>query len=66
VLQSEPEAGANVVQGIVHRRMFHGDFIQYVVDWPPGQLLVRRPPTEMIAEGTEVKISFSPQHCILL
>jgi ABC-type Fe3+/spermidine/putrescine transport system ATPase subunit len=66
MLQREPEPGANVAQGIIHRRMFHGDFIQYVVDWPAGQLLVRRPPTEMIAEGTVVKISFSPQHCILL
>jgi iron(III) transport system ATP-binding protein len=66
VLQREPDAGANVAQGTIHRRMFHGDFIQYVVDWPAGQLLVRRPPTEMIAEGAEVKISFSPEHCILL
>jgi iron(III) transport system ATP-binding protein len=66
MLQREPDADANVAQGVVHRRMFHGDFIQYVVDWPAGQLLVRRPPTEMIAEGTEVRISFSPQHCILL
>ena len=23
--------------GRIHRRMFHGDFIQYVVDWPAGQ-----------------------------
>jgi ABC-type Fe3+/spermidine/putrescine transport system ATPase subunit len=66
MLQRDPEPGANVAQGTIHRRMFHGDFIQYVVDWPAGQLLVRRPPTEMIAAGTEVRISFSPQHCILL
>jgi iron(III) transport system ATP-binding protein len=66
MLQREPDAGANVAQGTVHRRMFHGDFIQYVIDWPAGQLLVRRPPTEMIAEGADVNISFSPEHCILL
>ena len=37
-------AGAqNGVPGRIHRRMFHGDFIQYVVDWPAGQLIVRRP-----------------------
>jgi hypothetical protein len=46
--------------------MFHGDFIQYVVDWPAGQLIVRRPPTEMIEEGTDVTIAFAPEHCILL
>src|SRR5262249_8508725 len=24
----------NATPGTIHRRMFHGDFIQYVVDWP--------------------------------
>ena len=59
-------ADANVASGTIHRRMFHGDFIQYVVDWPAGQLIVRRPPTEMIEEGATVSISFAPEHCILL
>ena len=65
-LQRPPEPGANTAQGTIHRRMFHGDFIQYVVDWPAGQLIVRRPPTEMIAEGAAVTITFAPEHCILL
>jgi ABC-type Fe3+/spermidine/putrescine transport system ATPase subunit len=65
-LQREAGAGANVARGTIHRRMFHGDFIQYVVDWPAGQLIVRRPPTEMIEEGAEVTIAFAPEHCILL
>jgi ABC-type Fe3+/spermidine/putrescine transport system ATPase subunit len=56
----------NAVSGTIHRRMFHGDFIQYVVDWPPGQLIVRRPPTELYDEGSAVTISFAPTHCILL
>ncbi len=56
----------NTVPGRIHRRMFHGDFIQYVVDWPAGQLIVRRPPTEMFDEGSEVMISFAPMHCVLL
>jgi ABC-type Fe3+/spermidine/putrescine transport system ATPase subunit len=60
-------AGAvNAITGTIHRRMFHGDFIQYVVDWPAGQLLVRRPPTEVFEEGSEVTISFAPVHCVLL
>ncbi|MFL5255366.1 MAG: ABC transporter ATP-binding protein [Rhodopila sp.] len=58
--------GMNVAEGSIHRRMFHGDFIQYVVDWPAGQLIVRRPPTETIEEGAPVRIVFSPDHCILL
>ena len=62
-----PTTGAmNAVTGTIHRRMFHGDFIQYVVDWPAGQLLVRRPPTELFDEGSEVTISFAPEHCVLL
>ncbi len=56
----------NAVPGTIHRRMFHGDFIQYVVDWPAGQLIVRRPPTELFEEGSEVTVSFAPVHCVLL
>jgi iron(III) transport system ATP-binding protein len=56
----------NAVEGTIHRRMFHGDFIQYVVDWPGGQLIVRRPPTELLEEGSTVIVSFSPDHCVLL
>jgi ABC-type Fe3+/spermidine/putrescine transport system ATPase subunit len=56
----------NAVAGTIHRRMFHGDFIQYVVDWPAGQLIVRRPPTELFEEGSAVTVSFAPMHCVLL
>ena len=56
----------NATGGIIHRRMFHGDFIQYVVDWPAGQIIVRRPPTDLFEEGSAVTISFSPEHCVLL
>ncbi len=56
----------NAVAGRIHRRMFHGDFIQYVVDWPAGQLIVRRPPTELFDEGSDVVVSFAPVHCVLL
>ncbi|MGE0222654.1 MAG: ABC transporter ATP-binding protein [Acetobacteraceae bacterium] len=56
----------NAVGGTIHRRMFHGDFIQYVVDWPAGQLIVRRPPTELFEEGSAVTVSFEPAHCVLL
>jgi iron(III) transport system ATP-binding protein len=65
-LQRDGDPGSNVAQGSIHRRMFYGDFIQYVVDWPAGQLIVRRPPTEMIEEGAAVTITFAPEHCILL
>jgi iron(III) transport system ATP-binding protein len=56
----------NATRGEIHRRMFHGDFIQYMVDFPAGQLMVRRPPTDVFEEGSAVTISFSPEHCVLL
>ena len=59
-------ADANQLPGTVRRRMFHGDFVQYVIDCPLGQLIVRRPPTNLVAEGEDIELSFSPEHCILL
>jgi ABC-type Fe3+/spermidine/putrescine transport system ATPase subunit len=59
-------AAANVAPGRIQSRLFHGDFNEYVVAWPCGRLIVRRPPTEILAEGSEVAIAFSPLHCVLL
>jgi iron(III) transport system ATP-binding protein len=61
-----PNSRPNSVPGTIHQRLFHGDFIQYIVDCAAGQLTVRRPPTEMFDEGAAVTISFAPEHCILL
>ena len=57
---------ANSAPGTIRQRLFHGDFIQYIVDWPAGALTVRRPPTELFEEGAAVTLSFSPEHCVLL
>jgi iron(III) transport system ATP-binding protein len=54
------------LSGRIQRRLFHGDFIEYVVTWPAGQLIVRRPPTEILEEGSAVAIRFAPEHCVLL
>ena len=64
-------AGDNQMPGIVRRRMFHGDFVQYVVDCGGigkggGQMIVRRPPTNLIEEGTSVVLSFPATFCVLL
>jgi ABC-type Fe3+/spermidine/putrescine transport system ATPase subunit len=56
----------NQLPGTVRRRMFHGDFVQYVVDSPVGQMIVRHPPTNLVPEGEKVELSFSPEHCVLL
>ena len=61
-----PNGATNIAPGNIRQRLFHGDFIQYIVDWPAGQLIVRRPPTEMFEEGATVAISFAAEHCVLL
>jgi ABC-type Fe3+/spermidine/putrescine transport system ATPase subunit len=56
----------NQIPGAVRRRMFHGDFVQYVIDSALGQIIVRCPPTNLVAEGEAVSLWFSSEHCILL
>jgi iron(III) transport system ATP-binding protein len=46
--------------------MFHGDFVQYIVECTCGRLIVRRPPTNLLDEGAPVTLSFSPEHTVLL
>jgi ABC-type Fe3+/spermidine/putrescine transport system ATPase subunit len=59
-------AEPNAAVGKLRQRLFCGDFIQYVVDWPAGTLIVRRPPTDLFEEGAPVTLSFAPEHCVLL
>jgi ABC-type Fe3+/spermidine/putrescine transport system ATPase subunit len=63
---SAPGDGANRIAGTVSQRLFHGDFIQYIIECPVGRLNVRRPPTEVFDEGAAVTLSFAPEHCVLL
>jgi len=62
----EARPGDNHVPGTVRQRLFHGDFVQYIVDSALGPLIVRRPPTNLLDEGAAVTLSFSPEHCVLL
>ena len=62
----EPRAGDNHVPGKVRQRLFHGDFVQYVIDSAVGPMIVRRPPVNLLEEGAPVTLSFSPEHCVLL
>ena len=59
-IHMRPRLSSTQIAGTIHRRMFHGDFIQYVIDWPDGQLIVRRPPTELLEEGSAITVSFAP------
>ena len=58
--------GDNQLPGTVRQRMFHGDFVQYIVECACGRLIVRRPPTNLLDEGAPVTLSFSPEHTVLL
>jgi ABC-type Fe3+/spermidine/putrescine transport system ATPase subunit len=58
--------GDNQLLGTVRQRMFHGDFVQYIVECVCGRLIVRRPPTNLLDEGAPVTLSFSPEHTVLL
>ncbi len=58
--------GENQLPGTVRQRMFHGDFVQYIVECSCGRLIVRRPPTNLLEEGAAVTLSFSPDHTVLL
>lgn len=62
----EARPGDNHVPGTVRQRLFHGDFVQYVIDSALGSLSVRRPPVNLLDEGVAVTLSFSPEHCVLL
>jgi ABC-type Fe3+/spermidine/putrescine transport system ATPase subunit len=59
-------AGENQLPGTVRQRMFHGDFVQYIVECSCGRLIVRRPPVNLLEEGASVTLSFSPEHTVLL
>ena len=50
----------------ISRRVFQGDFVQYVLDWGAEQLVVRRPPTDSFDEGEDVFLAVAPEHCVLL
>ena len=53
----EARPGDNHVPGTVRQRLFHGDFVQYVIDSALGSLSVRRPPVNLLDEGAAVTLS---------
>ncbi len=56
-IEFEPRAGDNQVPGKVRQHLFHGDFVQYVIDCAVGPLNVRRPPINLLeARGPKTMI----------
>ena len=46
-----PHPGDNQLPGTVRQRMFHGDFVQYIVECAVGRLIVRRPAGQPARRG---------------
>lgn len=63
---ADAASGGNRMPGRIRQRMFHGDFVQYVVETASGAILVRQPPVTLVDEGTEVTLSLPPEFCVLL
>ncbi len=47
----------NRFQGVVRERIFHGDFVEYVVDVHGGVLRMKRPPSEATRAGDTVVLA---------
>jgi ABC-type Fe3+/spermidine/putrescine transport system ATPase subunit len=60
------DASVNVWPVRITRRVFLGDFVQYLVEWEDRELVVRRPPQEQFDEGEEVYLAVEPEYCVLL
>jgi hypothetical protein len=54
---------ANNAPGTIRRRMFHGDFVQYLVATPMGDLVVRRPPRRTFRRAARSAFH-SPQNIV--
>jgi iron(III) transport system ATP-binding protein len=52
--RDRPDASVNVWPVRINRRVFLGDFVQYLVEWEDRELVVRRPPEEQFDEGEGV------------
>ena len=64
--RERPAETRNVWEVRIDRRVFLGDFVQYIVAWGGEQLVIRRPPTERFDEGATVYMGIAPEHCVLL
>jgi hypothetical protein len=61
-----PTGGANQWACTIARRIFSGDFVEYLVKMDWGQLVVRRPPADRFAEGEMAVLTLDPSHCVVI
>lgn len=66
VTRNSPEAGQNIVQGVVTSLEFVGEVYEAEIRIGQEQLLARIDPDVQVVEGDAVSISLDPAHCLLL
>jgi iron(III) transport system ATP-binding protein len=49
--RDRPGASVNIWPVCINRRVFLGNFVQYLVEWEGREQVVRRPPQEQFDEG---------------
>jgi len=66
LLREKPLQDQNVWPVRVARKVFLGDFIQYILDWQGGQLVARKPPIETFNEGETLYVKADPRRCVIV
>ncbi|MFN8525280.1 MAG: ABC transporter ATP-binding protein [Chloroflexota bacterium] len=61
-----PEDQTNTFPAIVARRVFLGDSVQYFLDWPGGELSVRKLPVDLLQEGESIFVRIAPEVCVFV
>jgi ABC-type Fe3+/spermidine/putrescine transport system ATPase subunit len=64
--RERPDDPSNVWPGQVRRRVFLGDFVQYLVDWAGGTWSIRQLPYADFQEADQVFVHVDPQHCVFV
>jgi iron(III) transport system ATP-binding protein len=62
------ERGYNLLPGVIQRRIYFGDAIDYVIDMAPHALHLRAvaPPSQRYEKGQAVFALARPEHCVLV
>jgi iron(III) transport system ATP-binding protein len=62
------DGGCNVVSGIIQRRIYFGDAIDYLIDMAPHPIHLRAvaPPSQLYEKGQTVFALARPEHCVVV
>ncbi|MGH7928579.1 MAG: ABC transporter ATP-binding protein, partial [Candidatus Binatia bacterium] len=62
------DGGYNLFSGVIHRRIYFGDAIDYVIDMAPHPIHLRAvaPPSQLYEKGQTVFALARPEHCVVV